>query len=284
MACCKACCGCKDCAESEQGKCCCGGSTGECCTESEYCCNGVCQPGPCCECACPNLCGYAISSSLSELTTTATAAVTPADCESCLDEETVEVANPKDAGDQTGASSNYVRAVAANNVGFGIYAYGQTSFSESYGYGIGTASERLYDRSGSAQVSVYCSVVNGVVQWRVAAQWTYAESESTRDATTTPSTPIKTQSSSRGRSADIAVAIETCGETPDITVVIGVDDMTVNGTAYPLADDYLTELCQDWNNGTPTPCQDYLANYPSPTTFTMTWTGDCPGPCDTPPP
>ena len=47
MACCKACCGCADCAEGDQGKCCCGGSGGECCLEGEYCCDGVCQEGPC---------------------------------------------------------------------------------------------------------------------------------------------------------------------------------------------------------------------------------------------
>lgn len=44
MACCKCCCGKKDCEEGDQGKCCCGDT---CCTESEYCCDGACQAEPC---------------------------------------------------------------------------------------------------------------------------------------------------------------------------------------------------------------------------------------------
>ena len=47
MACCKCCCGNKDCAEGEIGKCCCGGSSGSCCTASQYCCDGACQSTPC---------------------------------------------------------------------------------------------------------------------------------------------------------------------------------------------------------------------------------------------
>ena len=47
MACCKCCCGNKDCAEGEQGKCCCGGSSGSCCTASQYCCDGTCESTPC---------------------------------------------------------------------------------------------------------------------------------------------------------------------------------------------------------------------------------------------
>ena len=50
MACCKACCGCADCAEGDQGKCCCGGSGGECCDVGEYCCSGACQGSPCDAC------------------------------------------------------------------------------------------------------------------------------------------------------------------------------------------------------------------------------------------
>ena len=51
MACCKCCCGNKDCAEGDHGKCCCGGSAGACCTASQYCCSGVCQSAPCGECS-----------------------------------------------------------------------------------------------------------------------------------------------------------------------------------------------------------------------------------------
>ena len=47
MACCKCCCGNKDCAEGEIGKCCCGGPTGTCCQADEYCCEGECQSTPC---------------------------------------------------------------------------------------------------------------------------------------------------------------------------------------------------------------------------------------------
>lgn len=50
MPCCQCCCGGVTCAEGQQGKCCCGGPGGTCCSESEYCCNGVCQGTPCCEC------------------------------------------------------------------------------------------------------------------------------------------------------------------------------------------------------------------------------------------
>lgn len=58
MACCKCCCGNKDCEEGDQGKCCCGGS---CCDTDEYCCGGGCQSDPCCDtdedcdlCGCQN--------------------------------------------------------------------------------------------------------------------------------------------------------------------------------------------------------------------------------------
>lgn len=52
MACCKPCCGCQECAEGQQGKCCCPsqGPDGTCCSEGEYCCSGVCQPEPCADC------------------------------------------------------------------------------------------------------------------------------------------------------------------------------------------------------------------------------------------
>lgn len=46
MACCKPCCGCKDCAAGEEGKCCCGGAEGACCNAGQFCCNGNCVP-PC---------------------------------------------------------------------------------------------------------------------------------------------------------------------------------------------------------------------------------------------
>ena len=39
MACCKVCCGCKECDEGEEGKCCCGS---ECCAPDTYCCNAEC--------------------------------------------------------------------------------------------------------------------------------------------------------------------------------------------------------------------------------------------------
>lgn len=45
MGCCKACCGCQDCEEGQEGKCCCGtGTTATCCDASEYCCSGDCVP------------------------------------------------------------------------------------------------------------------------------------------------------------------------------------------------------------------------------------------------
>ena len=47
MACCKCCCGNKNCDEGEIGKCCCGGPTGTCCEADEYCCDGECEPAPC---------------------------------------------------------------------------------------------------------------------------------------------------------------------------------------------------------------------------------------------
>lgn len=47
MACCKCCCGNKDCAQGEQGKCCCGTTEKNCCTAEQYCCDGACQSTPC---------------------------------------------------------------------------------------------------------------------------------------------------------------------------------------------------------------------------------------------
>jgi len=47
MACCKCCCGNKDCAEGEAGKCCCGGTEKTCCKAGEYCCDWECKSTPC---------------------------------------------------------------------------------------------------------------------------------------------------------------------------------------------------------------------------------------------
>lgn len=47
MACCKVCCGCQNCTEGQEGKCCCGGESGTCCSAGEYCCDGVCYEGGC---------------------------------------------------------------------------------------------------------------------------------------------------------------------------------------------------------------------------------------------
>lgn len=47
MACCKCCCGNKDCAQGDQGKCCCGTTEKNCCTAEQYCCDGACQSTPC---------------------------------------------------------------------------------------------------------------------------------------------------------------------------------------------------------------------------------------------
>ena len=46
MACCKCCCGKRDCEEGDEGKCCCGET---CCNAGEYCCNSECQAEPCCD-------------------------------------------------------------------------------------------------------------------------------------------------------------------------------------------------------------------------------------------
>lgn len=65
MACCKACCGCADCAEGDQGKCCCGGASGECCDVGEYCCSGACQGSPCeAECTVDEDCYYCENAAL----------------------------------------------------------------------------------------------------------------------------------------------------------------------------------------------------------------------------
>lgn len=57
MACCKVCCGCKECAEGEEGKCCCGN---ECCAASTYCCNAecvsACSQGQVGDCKCATEC------------------------------------------------------------------------------------------------------------------------------------------------------------------------------------------------------------------------------------
>lgn len=58
MACCKCCCGNRECDEGDEGKCCCGGANGSCCQEGQYCCDGECsnvECGPVVQCACtPN--------------------------------------------------------------------------------------------------------------------------------------------------------------------------------------------------------------------------------------
>lgn len=59
MTCCKVCCGCKECDEGEEGKCCCGL---ECCAPDTYCCNAECVPA-CSEgqegdCKCTDACCY----------------------------------------------------------------------------------------------------------------------------------------------------------------------------------------------------------------------------------
>lgn len=54
MPCCLCCCGNTTCSDGQQvgSKCCCGGGAGQCCTSGQYCCNGVCQTGPCCDPPC----------------------------------------------------------------------------------------------------------------------------------------------------------------------------------------------------------------------------------------
>lgn len=48
MACCKCCCGNKDCSNGGKGKCCCGGTSGTCCETNEICCDGSCTSNPTC--------------------------------------------------------------------------------------------------------------------------------------------------------------------------------------------------------------------------------------------
>lgn len=59
MACCKVCCGCKECDEGEEGKCCCGS---ECCQPDTYCCNAecveACSEGQEGDCKCTDACCY----------------------------------------------------------------------------------------------------------------------------------------------------------------------------------------------------------------------------------
>jgi hypothetical protein len=59
MACCKVCCGCKECDEGEEGKCCCGS---ECCAPDTYCCNAecveACSEGQEGDCKCTDACCY----------------------------------------------------------------------------------------------------------------------------------------------------------------------------------------------------------------------------------
>ena len=59
MACCKVCCGCKECDEGEEGKCCCGS---ECCAADTYCCNAecveACSEGQEGDCKCADACCY----------------------------------------------------------------------------------------------------------------------------------------------------------------------------------------------------------------------------------
>ena len=52
MACCKTCCGCKDCTPGQSGKCCCGGASGTCCTTAQTCCGGSCCENVCCNGVC----------------------------------------------------------------------------------------------------------------------------------------------------------------------------------------------------------------------------------------
>lgn len=52
MACCKTCCGCKDCTPGQAGKCCCGGAGGTCCTTAQTCCSGSCCDTVCCNGVC----------------------------------------------------------------------------------------------------------------------------------------------------------------------------------------------------------------------------------------
>lgn len=52
MACCKTCCGCKDCTPGQAGKCCCGGAGGTCCTTAQTCCAGSCCDTVCCNGVC----------------------------------------------------------------------------------------------------------------------------------------------------------------------------------------------------------------------------------------
>lgn len=261
---------------------CASGAPADRCQEGQYCCDGVCQDEPCCECACPNICGYEIVASMDELTTSAEATATPTDCESCAEEDTDTVSNPINPSDQSITLPNDVTATASNIANSGEYVRGEGHCNEGYYYP-GTT-ETGYARNGSATARIYCSVVDGAVQWRVVGEWSVLEQDQAFDTTSFPFVLTKDRYTSLTRSADVAVALEACGETPNITVVVGKDSMTVNGTSYSMTTDALIEACDELVGGSWVTCQDYLDPVMDPVTVSMTWTGDCDGPCDTPPP
>lgn len=244
----------------------------------EACCCGECE-----RCSCPNKCGYVISTSTNELSTTASATFASANCNSCNGTQIEQVANPQDTGNQIGGIAvNYLEANAARGSGF--YASGLSKFNETYEYINGN--QTIYKfRSSQVNVIVYCTNVGGLAKWRVYASIVYGEVVAEDDTSTTPFTNVRDQSSSFEKDAEIDDAVDNCDNTPNITVSVTSDDVTINGVSYPLNVNSFDQTCIEDLGGASTPCADYLANYPvSETTFQMTWTGDCDGPCDVSPP
>lgn len=287
MACCNCCCeeGEECChAPGEDGICCdpdlCCGTPEEpvCCSEGQFCCDGVCQDEPCCPCACPNPCGYVLTAAISALGTTAEAQLAPTDCSGCNGREQVNV-------DTTPPSGLYAIIATPNN---GVtpcsgYACAQIGFLEEDAYNQG-ATTLTVTRALTVFINVSCAMVDGVASWRVTASWSLQQNETTQDSGW-PYDLVKQVTLSRYGEADVVAALESCGDAPGITISAAADGVTVNGTLHAWTTTTEQDVCQEWINGVQTTCNDVLTqNNPPPATLTLAWSGDCPTPCETPPP
>ena len=291
---------------------CCGEPGDEvCCLEGQYCCDGACQDEPCEEgcsgscdeenpcpegcyccdgvcldepevCQCPNICGYVVTSSISELGTTATATLEPDTCDSpdCKGEEIVNT--PGDCEDAVTCEVNAAANTEANVFPCSAFACGRMGFVESYEYDEDTTT-RTYTRSLDIQVSISCAVEDGATKWRVHGSWGLQQQEFTY-LKSSPTTLVKRRELSESgfiSAEDAVVALESCGNAPSITMVVDEDGITVNGELIPWDGADASNTCTEYPGGTPTDCMDYLsADYPSPGTMSLTWSGDCPSPCE----
>lgn len=272
MACCYCCCGQAICGEGQQGKCCCGGVGGECCSESEYCCEGSCQATPC-GCECPNPCTFIGTASATEWGLTVTAAGTPDDCDTCsaINEADSE-GNPNRPDDQPALSSNELAAIAGLSGPAGSWSM-SAGATETYVVPSAGGFTSDYEEYKSTSYSglFSCEEVDGVATWTGTFGFLYSHS-----ILSSPSgVPEKFQQTVKSCTLGLTFSDE-CPSPCPITASLSPDGVTVNGVTGSWECGTDTQECTEYDEeGNETPCTDYLDSPMDNATFTLECREEC---------